>query len=95
MECTSANNAIVESLACGLPVVTTDVGGIRDYGGGSIYPVVANNDDDSMVELVEKYLDHPEWRNETGRRCRKFAENNLAWPIIALKHLQLYKKILS
>ncbi len=41
MNDSGANTAIVESLACGTPVVTTDVGGIRDYGGGTIFPVVA------------------------------------------------------
>ena len=56
MSDSGANNAIVESLACGLPVITTDVGGIRDYGGGTIYPVVANEDDDGMIGLVEQYL---------------------------------------
>jgi len=34
MKSSGANNAIVEALACGLTVVTTDVGGICDYGGG-------------------------------------------------------------
>lgn len=28
---TTANNALLEGLCCGLPIVTTDVGGVRDY----------------------------------------------------------------
>jgi len=88
-----ANTAVTEALSSGLPLVTTDVGGIRDYGGGSIFPIVANNDDDAMIALVEQYLSKPSWRDETGQKCRKFAEETLAWPLVAQKHLQAYREL--
>lgn len=87
-----ANTAIVESLSCGLPVITTDVGGIRDYGGADIFPIIANDDDNAMIDLVEKYLDNPDLRNEVAISCRNFAEEKLAWPVVAQKHLEVYKK---
>ncbi|MGO8696317.1 MAG: glycosyltransferase family 4 protein [Limisphaerales bacterium] len=90
-----ANTAVVEAVASGLPVVTTDVGGIRDYGGGDIFPVVANNDDGAMVALVEQYLANPKWRNGLGRRCRQFAEQTLAWPLIVQKHLEVYQQLIA
>jgi glycosyltransferase involved in cell wall biosynthesis len=89
------NTAIVEAMACGLPIVTTGVGGVRDYGGGSIYPIVKNDDDDAMIDLVEQYLAKPDWRNEVGRKCREFAEENLSWPVIAEKHLEAYRDLAS
>lgn len=87
-----ANTAVVEALASGLPVVTTDVGGIRDYCGGALLPVVANNDDDAMVNLVEAYLADPQRRDDAGEACRQFAETKMAWPLIAQKHLELYRE---
>jgi glycosyltransferase involved in cell wall biosynthesis len=88
-----ANTAVVEALACATPVVTTDVGGIRDYGGGTIYPVVRNNDDDAMIALIEQYLAQPGWRNRIAQQCREFAVRTLAWPLIARQHLEAYEAL--
>ena len=95
MNDSGANTAVVEALTSGLPVVATDVGGIRDYAGGDFLPVVANNDDDAMVALVENYLAKPRWRDEIARHCRQFAEQKMAWPLVAQKHLEAYRKFLA
>ena len=94
MNNSGANTAIVESLACGLPIVTTDVGGIRDYGGADIFPIVANDDDQAMIDLMEKYLGNLDIRNEISINCRKFAEQNLDWSVVAQKHLAIYEQLL-
>jgi glycosyltransferase involved in cell wall biosynthesis len=88
-----ANNGVIEALACGTPVVTTDVGGVRDYGGGSVFPVVRNNDDEGMLHLVERYLNNRTWRNEVADRCRHFAVTRLAWPLVAREHLAVYEAL--
>ena len=93
MNDSGVNTAIVEALASGLPIITTDVGGIRDYGGGSVYTVVANNDNDAMIALVEEYLNNEDRRNEAGEKCRAFAEQNLSWPLVAQKHIEAYKDL--
>jgi glycosyltransferase involved in cell wall biosynthesis len=90
-----ANTAVVEALACGLPIVTTDVGGIRDYGGETVFPVVENDDDEGMLALIDRYLTQPGWRDGVGRQCRAFAEGKLAWPVIAGKHAAIYRKVRS
>jgi glycosyltransferase involved in cell wall biosynthesis len=90
-----ANTAVVEALACGLPVVTTDVGGIRDYGGGTIFPVVPNDDDVAMVNLVTRYLEDSHFRKKVSDESRQFALEHLAWPLIASLHRQLYNRLWS
>ncbi len=93
MNDSGANTAIVESLACGTPVLTTDVGGIRDYGGGSVYPVVENDDDNAMLDLVEEYLVNAKRRDEVSQASRDFAVKQLAWPLIARQHLEMYEAL--
>jgi glycosyltransferase involved in cell wall biosynthesis len=91
MEDSGANNAIIEALACGLPVVTTDVGGIRNYGGESVFSLVANNDDEGCLNLLEQYLTNAELRQTVGKACRAFAEERLEWAVVAKEYIRAYE----
>ena len=93
MEDSGANTAVVEALACGLPIVTTDVGGIRDYGGGTIYPLVKNDDDQGMFKELETLITRDDVRTERSHAARRFTEQFLAWPEIAKKHHMLYQEL--
>lgn len=88
-----ATNAMVEALACGLPIVTTQVGGVTDYGGGTVYPPVKNNDDDAMCALVQTYLQDAARRAMVARASRAFAETTLAWHVVAREHLAAYETL--
>lgn len=91
-DCT-ANNALVESLACGLPVVTSDRGGVRDYGAGTVYPLADEHTAAALALLCERYVAEPVWRAQIAAACRAFALETLAWPVIARRHLALYAHI--
>lgn len=91
LDCT-ANNAVVESLACGLPIVTTDRGGVRDYGGGRFYPL-AKPTATALADLCEQYAEHPDWQAAVAATGRIFAVEELAWPVIARRHVELYAEV--
>ncbi|AHF92579.1 glycosyl transferase [Opitutaceae bacterium TAV5] len=91
-DCT-ANNALVESLACGLPPVTNDRGGVRDYGAGVVYPLARDNSVAALMELCERHAAEPAWRSGIAAACRAFALDTLSWPVIARRHLELYAQV--
>lgn len=95
MNDSGANTAIVQAISAGLPIITTDVGGIRSYGGGDLYPVIANNDDVSMTELFYKYYSEHNYRNQISTALRSYALEKLEWHKIASQHAAYYKTIIN
>ncbi len=51
------STAVVESLLCGTPVCTVDVGGMKEIlGGGNEYGVVTPNDDEALYAAVSRFM---------------------------------------
>lgn len=89
-----ANTAVVEALSCGLPLVTTNVGGIPDYGGGTVFPTVEPDDDERMADLVGVYLSDAGQRQAISQKQREFAVSRMAWPHSVTEHLKFYTSVL-
>lgn len=93
MNDSGANTAVVEALASGLPVITTDVGGIRDYGGGTVFPIVENDNEQGMIDLVNRYIADRQYRERIAEESRNFALEHLSWNLIANQQLALYQTL--
>ena len=91
-DCT-ANNALLEGMACGLPVVTTDLESVRVYALGAEALRVAVGDWAGLAEAVLSLATSPARRAEMGRAARMRAEQ-LAWPGIAKQYEALYTSLL-
>lgn len=69
----TANNAILEGMSCGLPIVVTDVGAVRDYvdpGCGMLVPPYQAR---TMAEAVIDILDNESARAKMSSKCREHA----------------------
>jgi len=90
-DCT-ANNAILEAMACGVPLVVTDVGGIRDYADEACARLTAPGDAAAMAGAVLGLLEEPAARAALGRAARLRAET-FAWPRVVEQMLAVYEAL--
>lgn len=93
-DCT-ANNSALEAMSCGVPIVVSDVGGIRDYVTEDFGVFCAPGDADGMVTAVIALLGDKEKRTAMGIAARKRAEIHFAWPVVAKQLEDAYRQLLN
>ena len=69
----TANNAILEGMSCGLPIVVTDVGGIRDYVDPACGMLIPPYQARTMAEAVIDVLNDETARIKMSSICREHA----------------------
>jgi glycosyltransferase involved in cell wall biosynthesis len=89
----TANNALLEAMACGLPIIVTDVGGIRDYIDDSYAKLLPLHNIDAMVDETMNLIGDIELQRKLGKRARQKAEESFSWEIISKQMLQLYQSL--
>lgn len=77
----TGNNALLEGMACGLPVVITDIGGVRDYVDSKSAVLIPPKDARAMAKEVLRLLKDPESRQALGSSARERAMK-FSWPEI-------------
>lgn len=88
------SNAMLEALATGLPIISTDTGGakelVEDEKNGFI--IKAKNSDD-IARKIEILINDEELRKNMGAASRALAEK-MSWEKVAGDYHDLYKKII-
>jgi len=91
MDCT-ANNSLLEGIACGLPVVATDVGGVRDYVDESCAILTPLKDVEAMASALLTLSGQPAKRRQMGVNSHKRALQ-LDWKVVASQVMQVYHHV--
>ena len=86
-------NAVLEAMAHGLPVVATDVGGVRELLGTGAGLVVPPRDSRSMATALQTMLTDQELRRRAGERGRSLARANFGIPLMAERTLDAFRQM--
>lgn len=87
---------ILESMACGCPVLATSVGGIPSLiqdgeNGGLIPPGNAC----ALAQRILDLLQNPQLLTYLSKQARDMVEDRFSWEIICSRYLQQYKSMLQ
>lgn len=72
-----AGMTVIEALSSGLPVITTDSGGISEYAGKTCAVILKRDENliDNLASSMKNLLEHPAIRREMSLAARKTGEN--------------------
>ena len=84
----------LEMQACGVPVIATDAGGMKEaYLDGYTGFYVRQKDAADLSEKIEKLVLNAQLRQEMSANARKWVEENFSWKIIADKLIGIYQQV--
>ena len=87
----TANNALLEGIASGLPVVATDLTSVRAYLSNAGTILVRPGDYQAFIAALVRLRNSPRERAGLGRLARARAEQ-LAWPNVIPDYERAYRK---
>jgi glycosyltransferase involved in cell wall biosynthesis len=91
----SLSNVILESMAAGVPVVASRVGGNGELISEDRGVLVPAADEDAFTAEVERLLSDPALRAGLGNNARAFARENFSLERMRLRHEELYQELLQ
>lgn len=89
-------NVVLEAMACALPVVATDVGGLREYvtplRNGLLTP---KGDAAAFAAALRTYLDDEARARATGAENRRDAVTRFSWAVSAARMREVYAQTID
>jgi len=88
----TANNSLLEAMACGMAIITTDLPGTRDYVDDDCACLIERGNAEAFVHAIRSLLANPERRRKLVSRSRERALD-FSFERVAAMTEKVYKKI--
>jgi glycosyltransferase involved in cell wall biosynthesis len=88
------SRALLEYMACGIPVVGTEVGCLPEAITPETGILVPPNDSTQLAEAIELLIENPELRNQMGCQARKKVEQENSVMIHCLELHKIYSEVI-
>jgi glycosyltransferase involved in cell wall biosynthesis len=89
----TANNALLEAMACGLPIVSTDCGGIPEYMGSEAGLTVPPGDSEQFAAAILGLIPSSSSASNIGAAARQRARG-FDFVAVANRMMEVYRNIL-
>jgi glycosyltransferase involved in cell wall biosynthesis len=88
----TANNTVLESLACGTPVISNSVGGVPDYVDDTCGWLFGKGEVLGIVKLIEQLCNNPEiaWSRRESARLKSL---EFSWDRVAEQMMAIYEAV--
>jgi glycosyltransferase involved in cell wall biosynthesis len=88
-------STLLESMACGTPVVAFDVGGVSEIVINNKTGLLADSKDErDLAENIQKLLTSNSLHNKMGVECRTYAAGNVSMEKFVNNYLELFRRTL-
>lgn len=94
LEESTANNAVLEAMSCGLPIVTNETTGIVDYTESSFANICPAKDAAAMVKAMQEISRNRNLQISMSNAARDVAVDKFAWRHIAVQIENIYRDLL-
>ena len=83
---------IIEALCCGLPVISTDVGGIPEIINQSNGMLINNEDEDALCNAMKQLYSN--YKSYTRKATAKNAQEKFSYTTVGKQITEVYSKII-
>jgi glycosyltransferase involved in cell wall biosynthesis len=90
----TANNVILESISCGLPVISSNLSGVRAYLSGEESILIDKNSTEAFLDAIISLYKDPDICYKMGKAARK-RSIELSWENVVPKLEEIYSSLIK
>jgi glycosyltransferase involved in cell wall biosynthesis len=94
LDAATANNAVLEAMACGVPIVSENIGGIAEYTGARCAMLCEAGSADALTQSILALYKNSNMVARMSSQARERAKE-LDWPLVAERTVRLYENLLT